>query len=110
MPPFIAAAASFVVDIIAAVIIGVFLIVAMNGFSERDATWGLGAYALISLAASAMAAAAAVTLTKTYLARKFSNFGAVFLAFAMTGGTGVAVIVVASFVAVFIAEYARTHR
>lgn len=110
MPPFIAAAVSFVVDIAATIIVGIFLLVAMNGFGEREATWGLGAYALISIAASCMAAAAAVTLTKTYLARKFSNFGAVFLAFAMTGGTGVAVIVIASFIAVFVAQYARNHR
>ena len=45
----VALTATLIVNIIAAIIILFGMLVAMNGFSESDATWGLGAFVVLAL-------------------------------------------------------------
>jgi len=110
MKRFAAASITFVIDVVVAVIIGVFLLVAMNGYSEGPATWGLGAYLAAAVSTCSLAAFAASSLTRVYLQRATSTFAGVFLSVSVSAGAGIALLVVSSFIAVGVAEYARTHR
>jgi len=110
MKRFAAAGITLVIDVVVAVIIGLFLLIAMNGYSEGAATWGLGAYLAAAVSTCCLAAFAASSLTRVYLQRATSTFAGVFLSISVSASVGIAVLVVAGFVAVGVAEYARTHR
>ena len=110
MPRVATAIVTFLIDIGIAVVVGLFLLLAMNGYSERAASWGLGAYALMSLGAATLAAFVVATVIQTYKARGMSTGVAVFLSGSIGVGIGTLIVVIASLIAIFIAEYARTHR
>jgi hypothetical protein len=82
----------------------------MNGYSEHAATWGLGSYLVASLSACCLAAFMAVNLSRIYLQRPTSTGAGIFLSISISTSIGIAITVVSSFIAIAVAEYARTHR
>src|SRR3954469_20353678 len=109
MHKIIAAGTTFLIDPVVAAITGLFLLVAMNGYSERPATWGLATYGVAALGACCLAAFMASTLMRGYLQRAKSVFSGVFLSIAIGTSIGIGVIVVSSFIAVGVAEYVRSR-
>ncbi len=65
---------TLVVCLAAGTVVLLFLLVAMNGYSESDAMWGLGVYAALAIAASIVMGFGAF-LTAGFLQKK--QFGAV---------------------------------
>jgi len=110
MQRFAAAGITFVIDLVVAITFGIFLLVVMNGYSESAATWGLGAYLVAAVAACGLSAFAAASLARVYMHRATSTFTGVFLSVSVSASVGIAALVFAGFIAVGVAEYARTQR
>lgn len=62
----IALAITLIINIAVAVVVLFFMLIAMNGFGERDATWGLGAYCILALASSVLASFGALFLSPVF--------------------------------------------
>ncbi|HSI89440.1 MAG TPA: hypothetical protein VK918_10310 [Pyrinomonadaceae bacterium] len=74
LPKVVAFVITFAVNLVIAAACLFFLLLALNGFHESDANWGIGAFLLIVLAASAGTALAAAGGVHFLMSRK--GFGA----------------------------------
>jgi hypothetical protein len=105
--------ATFIVTLVLNIAIGVvvffFMLIAMNGFSESDANYGIGAYIVLGLLVSlAMSAAAAMTvhlLTK----REFRSWIAGLIAVPLFSLIGGGLKFVCCIIGLLIAEYVRVN-
>ena len=105
--------ATFIITLLINIVIGVvvffFMIIAMNGFSESDANYGLGAYIVLAIMVSLLMAAAAAFTTHLLMKRAFRGWTAALIAvpvFSMIGG---ALKFVCSIIGLLIADYVRVH-
>ena len=104
--------ASFVLTLVADVIIGVlilvFLLIAMNGFGERVATWGLAVYVILAVFISILSSTAAYFFSARMIARGKSAVMSVLLISGVCVAIGLVGEVISGFVGVVIAEIMRT--
>ncbi len=88
----------------------VVLIIALNGFSERDATWAIGVYIggafLLSAIVSALAAFALGPMLKREM-KPFVSIALAVVVFSFIGGILTTVLI---FVSALVAEIVRTSR
>jgi|SRR5436190_15801758 len=66
----ISALISFLILAAVGIVAGFFLLVALNGFGERDAMWGLGTYVLLVLVIAAGMSFAAVLIVGAFAKRQ----------------------------------------
>ena len=110
MPQILAAITTFVLDLVVTVVVAIVLLIAMNGFSERDATPGLIVYAILAIAGSIAAGVGAWLLSGRFVDRGRGRAATFFISMPIMTVAGSIVIIAASLVAVAIAEYVRVHR
>jgi O-antigen/teichoic acid export membrane protein len=84
-----------------------FMLVAMNGYSESDATWGLGIYILLALVASVSMGFVAFFVTGRLIKREFSSVIASLITIAIFSLVGFGLEIVSSLIGVGIAEFVR---
>jgi tetrahydromethanopterin S-methyltransferase subunit C len=100
---------TFLLNVAIGVAIFFFLLLAMNGFTESDASYGLGTYIVSAFLVSLSMATIAVVIVGTMTKRQFRAVGAAAMAvfgFALLGGVlkiGCAVI------GLFVAEFVRVN-
>ena len=105
----IAALITLLINIIAGVIIFFFLLLAMNGYGESDAMYGLGVYVVLALFVSLLMAACAATAVHVLMKRKFSAVSAAFIGVPIFCVIGAVLKLVCSIIGVAVAEYVRVN-
>ena len=97
------------VNAAAGVVVFFFMLLAMNGFSESDATWGLGAYVVAAVAVT-LGMAVSAWLFVAYLARRrWNEWGSAAMAASAFSIVGAGLKAVCGIIGVLVAEAARTH-
>lgn len=100
---------TLIVCLAAAAIFFVGMIVALNGYGESDATWGMAGFAAIALLSAVIAGAAAAGLFSWLIARSFRTLSASAMAITACSVVGVAAEFICSIFGVLIAELARRY-
>ena len=105
--------AAFLITLLVNVAIGVvvffFLLIAMNGYSESDATYGLIAYIGAALFVSLLMAVCAVRVVVILMNRQFSGSSAGFVSVPIFCVVGAGLKLVCAIVGVAVAEYVRVN-
>ena len=108
-PKIISAIITLIINVAIGVVVFAGLIVAMNGMSEKDATWGLGAFILFGLVITILMTIGAVLvvgfLTKKQFGPVSSSIIAI-LAFSILGGVLKSV---CGLISIGIAEFVRVN-
>ena len=105
--------AAFLITLFVNIAIGVvvffFLLIAMNGYSESDATYGFIAYIALALFVSLLMAVCAVRVVVILMKRKFSPSSAAFIAVPIFLIVGACLKLACAVVGVAVAEYVRIN-
>lgn len=86
-----------------------FLLLAMNGYSEADATWGLAAYIILAFLTAVLIGFAAYYSTNYLLRRTMNAALAAILPAGVLVVLGAGMQVISGLIAVGIAEFARVN-
>lgn len=105
----VALTATLIVNIIAAIIILFGMLVAMNGFSESDATWGLGAFVVLALVVTFCASVCSFFLTGVLVKRQMSPVISALISVAVFSVVGIGLQIISSLIGVGIAEFVRVN-
>ena len=105
----VALTATLIVNIIAAIIILFGMLVAMNGFSESDATWGLAAFVLLALLVTLVTSIGAFFLAGILIKRNFSPVTSALIAVPVFSIVGIGLEIVCSLIGVGVAEFVRVN-
>ncbi|MBX7053678.1 MAG: hypothetical protein K1X36_01900 [Pyrinomonadaceae bacterium] len=100
---------TFVIDLAVGAVILLFLLVAMNGFSESDATWGLGVFVVLALLVSLSTSVGAFFLAGLLMKRNFSQVTSAFIAVPVFSIVGIGLEIVCALAGVGVAEYVRVN-
>lgn len=91
----------------AAVISLSIMIIAMNGYSESDAAWGLGTFAVLAFVVSFAASVGSTVFASKLLARQFTTVKSLLIAVPVSSIIGVVLVFISSFVGIGVAELVR---
>ena len=100
---------TLVVSVILAVIGFVVLILALNGYSESDATYSFGAYGIFAFLLVFALAAIAGGVAHVLLAKEFKPATTVMIAVVSAGIFGVVAFFICIVIGVLLAEYFRAY-
>ena len=100
---------TLVVNFAIGVAVFFFLLIAMNGYSESDATYGLVVYGALAFVVSLLMAGSALVTVHLLMKRKFSGSSALFIAVPIFSVVGAVLKLVCSGVGVAVAEYVRVN-
>lgn len=84
-----------------------FMLLAMNGFSESDAMWGLGTYVLLVLMVAILSSTGALFLVGFLTKKQFSPAICVFIAVSVFSLLSIGLEIVCSLIGVGVAELVR---
>jgi len=101
--------ATVAILIVTGIVILLLMLVAMNGFSEKDATWGLGAYVVLMILISAACSAGAGIVAKRLINKGMTKLMAVLIPVPLFSIVGTGCEIVAAFIGVAIAEVVRIN-
>ena len=102
-----AAALTFLFSLAGAAVILLTMLVAMNGYNESDATWGLGAFVILSLVITLLMSLAAFLGAGALKKRHYGSFAAAILPILVFTVVGIVLEIVSSLIGVGIAEFVR---
>jgi len=105
----VALIATLIVDIVAAIMFLFGMLIAMNGFSEKDATWGLVAFVLLALLVTLVTSIGAFFLTGILIKRQFSPIVSALIAIPVFSIVGIGLEIVCSLIGVGVAEFVRVN-
>lgn len=97
------------VNVAAGVAVFAGLIIAMNGYSESDATYGLGAFVLLAAAVTLIMSALAAGVTHVQQKRGFRGWKAVLIGAAAFSAIGVVLKLICGMIGVGVAELVRVN-
>ena len=100
---------TFLINVAAGVVIFFFLLLAMNGYSESDAIYGLGAYIVLGLIVSLIMSTFAALLVHVLMKRNFRGWTAGLIAVLIFSVIGLGLKLVCSVVGVAVSEYVRVN-
>ena len=100
---------TLLINVATGVIVFFFLLLALNGYSESDATYGIAAYIVLALFVSILMCLCASLATQVLLNRKFRALAAVAISTAAFSIVGIGLKIVCSVVGVMIAEFVRVN-
>lgn len=100
---------TLLINIAVGVMIFFFMLLAMNGYGESDATWGLGAYIALALMVSISMGVGALVVIKMLVKRKFRGAVAALIAVPIFSAIGAGLKIVCAIIGVLIADYVRTR-
>lgn len=100
---------TFAINAVAGIAILILMLVAMNGYSESDAQWGLIAYVVLAAAVSIAASFGAVVANAALVRRQFSTLLALLIAVPALSILAVVLEIIASLAGVGVAEYVRLN-
>ena len=100
---------TLLINIAAAIIILVAMLLAMNGYSESDAAWGLGAFAILAFIISVTMSIGAFVAAKIFLKKQFSPTVASLISIPTFSVIGIGLEIVGSLIGVGVAEFVRVN-
>ena len=105
--------AAFVITLIINIAIGVavffFMLLAMNGYSESDASYAIGAYIVLAVIVTLLMGAGAAFVGHVLLNRQFGGLVSVLIAVTIFSVVGAVLKIVCSIIGVAIAEFVRVN-
>mgnify|MGYP003594548966 CR=1 FL=1 len=93
----------------AGTVVLLFLLIAMNGYSESDAMWGLGVYALLAFAVSVLMGFGAFLATGSLQKRQYGAFPSVLISVILFTVIGSIADGVCALIGVGVAEFVRVN-
>lgn len=100
---------TFLVGLAAAVVVAAVMLMAMNGYSESDAAYGLVAYAVLSLIVSIGSALFSLALVRILERRTFGTLSCLSISSAAASALGVVLVVICGIIGVAVAELVRLN-
>ena len=100
---------TLLINIAIGVVVFFFMLLTMNGYSESDATYGLGSYIVLALIVSLLMSLCAAVLVHFLMKRKFRGWTAALIAIPIFSIVGAVLKVVCSIIGVAVAEYVRVN-
>lgn len=100
---------TFVINIALGVVIFFFMLLAMNGFSESDATWGLAVYIVLAVAVSIPVSVTAVLLVRLLVKKQFSDTVSTLIAVPVCSTIGTTLICASGVIGMMVAEFVRVN-
>lgn len=85
------------------------MLVAMNGFSEGDAAWGLGAYIVLAIIVSIVMSIGAAMFVQFLLKKHFSGVVSALIAIPLFSIVAIGLEVVCSLIGVGVSEFVRVN-
>ncbi len=95
------------VNIAAGIVIFFFMLLAINGYSESDAMWGLGVYGLLALIVVILSGMGALFMAGFLMNKQYGPIVCTFIAVPIFSVVGIALEIVSSFIGVGVAELVR---
>lgn len=109
MPKIIAFAATFIINIAAGIVVFFFMLLAMNGFGESDANYGLVTYIFLAVIISALMAGGSAPTAHLLTKRKFRGWASVMISVPIFSIVGIGLKIGSSVVGVLVADYVRVN-
>lgn len=100
---------TLLLNIAAGVAIFFFMLLAMNGFSESDANYGLVTYIVMSLVVTMTMAFLSSVVVGRLLGRNFGTVSAVAISVLVFSVVGIGLKIICSIVGILIADHVRTN-
>ena len=100
---------TLLVNIAAGVILFFFMLIAMNGFSESDANYGIGVYLALALLVSLLMASAATGVAHVLAKREFRPWVASTVGVVVFSISGVILKSVCVIIGLLVADYVRVN-
>jgi hypothetical protein len=109
IPKLMAAIVTGMLNMAAGVVVFFFMLLAMNGFSESDANYGIVVYIILAVIVTVLMAVSAVATVHVLLKRNWGAFGAAILGIVVFSGVGAGSKVVCSIIGVLVADLVRVN-
>ncbi len=109
MPKILALLATLLINIAAGVVIFFFMILAMNGFSESDANYGLATYIVLAVIVSLLMATLTVLTVHVLMNRHYRGWTSALIAVPIFSVIGGVLKLVSCFVGLMVADYVRVN-
>ena len=100
---------TFILNLIAGAVIFFMMLIAMNGYHESDAQWGLGAYIVLAFIGTMVMSTGAVLAVGLLTKRLYSPVKAALIAIAVFSIIGVVLKIVFSLIGIGVAEFVRVN-
>ena len=100
---------TFFINIAISVIFLLGLLVAMNGFSESDAGWGLGAFVGLSLVTALLTSTAAALIVHFLVKKGLSSLVAPIISISIFSIVGLIAATISSVIGIAIADFVRKN-
>jgi len=100
---------TLVINIAAGVVIFFFMLLGMNGFSESDANYGLGAYIILGILVTLLMSTGAALLAHVLLRRNFGKAVAALIAVPIFSVVGIGLKIASCVIGILIADYVRVN-
>lgn len=100
---------TLLINIAIGVVVFFFLLIAMNGYSESDANYGLGTYIILALLVSVVMSSLAALVVHVLLKRKFRGFIAALIAIPTFSVVGAGLKLLCCIIGLLIADYVRVN-
>ena len=97
------------INIAVGVVVFFFMLLAMNGFSESDVSYGLGTYIVLAVLVSLAMASAALILVSFLLKKLYRSWIAVMISVSIFSITGAGLKIVCSMIGVLVTDFVSTH-
>jgi len=105
--------ASLLITLLLSIALGavvlVFMIIAMNGYNESDATWGLGVFAGLALIIASVISVLAFFFAGTLIKREFSPLLSALIAVPIFSIAALVLEIIACLIAIGVAEFVRVN-
>ena len=100
---------TLLINVAIGVVVFFFMLLAMNGYSESDATYGFGAYIVLALIVSLIMSLSAGFLTHVLMKRNFRGWTSALIAVPVFSIVGAVLKIVCSIIGVSVAEFVRVN-
>jgi hypothetical protein len=97
------------VNIIAGVVILFIMLIAMNGYNESDAEWGLGAYIILAVIVTLLMSIGAFAAVGLLVRKKYTPLRSALIATPIVCVVGVVSLIVCGVMGIGIAEFVRVN-
>lgn len=108
-PKIVSAIITFLINIAVGVVVLATMIIAMNGYSESDAMWGLGAFIVLALGVSLLMSLGAYIASGMLIKRQFGAVSSSLISIVVFSFLGGSLKFVCSLIGVGVAELVRVN-
>ena len=100
---------TFLAAAVADIVILFTMLMAMNGYSESDATWGLAVYVVLAAVASLLMSIGALFLTGKFIGKQFGPLVSLLIAVSVCTVAGLILEIIGGLIGLGVAEFVRLN-